>query len=110
MHMMSAELSSFGFLVVTSRERMDFATPFVGELQRHISQPTNADDSYASGERHIMKQQGRENSNAATKQRSDFCEVQRIRQRANPCPLRSDTVRETAMASDYGPLPVAHKC
>src|ERR1043165_400329 len=53
---MSAELSCFGFLAVTGRKRMHFTTPFVRKLQRHVPQSTDANDSNASGGRHIMKQ------------------------------------------------------
>jgi hypothetical protein len=51
-----------------------------------------------------MDQEGRKYSDAAAEERSNFCHVQGIRQRTNPCPLGSNTIREAAMASDNGPL------
>src|SRR4051812_48602914 len=101
---MSAQLSRFRLLAVTRGEGMHFAAPFVGELDRHVSQPADANDSDTRGGGHVMNQEGRKNSDAAAQKRSHFCQVQRIRQRTNPRPLSSHTIRETAMASNNGAL------
>jgi len=46
---MSAQFSRFRFLAVTGGESMNFAAPFVGELQRHMAQSTDANDPDAGG-------------------------------------------------------------
>src|SRR5262249_2136706 len=103
-HVMSAQLPRFRLLAVTGGEGMNLAAPFVSELERHMSQPTDANDPYTGSGRHIMKEERCKHSDAAAQQGSHFCQVKRIRQRTNPCPLGSDTVRKAAVASDNGPL------
>src|SRR5881394_3176560 len=106
MHIMSAKFSRLGFLAVTGGEGMDFAAPFVGELQGHMSQSTDADNSYAGGGGQVMNQEGRKHSDTTAKERSGFFHVQRIGQRTNPGPLGSHTIGETAVASDNGALSI----
>src|SRR5258708_12222431 len=104
MHVMSAQLPRFRFLAVTRGEGMYFTAPFVGELERHVSQSTDANDPDAGGGGHFMNQEWRKYCNAAAQERSHFCQVQRIGQRANPWPLSSNTIRKASMAPNNGPL------
>src|SRR5215831_13633660 len=104
MHVMSAEFSRFGFLAVTGGKRMHFAAPFVGELEGHMSQTADANNPNTGGGGQVVNHEGRKHSNAAAQKRPDFCHVQRFRQRTHPCPLGSNTIGETAVASDNGPL------
>src|SRR6266478_8016632 len=101
---MSAQLPRFSFLVVTGGEGMYFTAPFVGELERHMSQSTDANDPDTGGGGHFMNQEWRKSCDAAAQERSHFCQVQRIGQRANPRPLSSTTIRKAAMAPNNGPL------
>src|SRR5882757_326449 len=104
MHVMSAQLPRFRFLAVTRGEGMYFAAPFVGELERHMSQSADANDPDTGGRGHFMNQEWRKYCDAAAQERPHFCQVQRIGQRANPRPLSSNTIRKAAMAPDNGPL------
>src|SRR6267378_2046763 len=104
MHVMSAQLPRFRFLAVTGGEGMYFTAPFVGELERHVSQSTDANDPDAGGGGYFMNQEWRKYCDAAAQERSHFCQVQRIGQRANPWPLSSNTIRKAAMAPNNGPL------
>src|SRR5262244_607723 len=101
---MSAQLSRLGFLAVAGREGMDLAAPFVGKLERHVSQSTDTYDPYSGRGGQVMDQEWRKDSDATAQERSHLCQVQRIRQRTNPRPLGSNTIREAAVASDNGPL------
>ena len=101
---MSAELSCLRFLAITGGEGMHFAAPFVGELERHVSQSTDANDPDAGGRGYFMNQERGKYCDAAAQERSHFCQVQRIGQRANPWPLSSNTIRKAAMAPNNGPL------
>src|SRR5262245_14726087 len=101
---MSAQFSRFGFFAVTGGEGMDFAAPFVGKLEGHMSQTTDANDTYPGSGGRVVNQQGRKYGDAAAKERPHFCHVQRIRQRSNPRPLGSNTIGETSMASDNSSL------
>src|SRR5882762_5580102 len=101
---MSAKLSRFSFLTVTGREGVHFTAPFIGELERHMSQSTDTNDANTSSRGHVVNQQRRKDRNAAAQERSYFCHIQRLRQRTNPGPLRSNTIREAAVASDNGAL------
>src|SRR5262249_1386827 len=69
-----------------------------------MSQSTDANNPHSGSGEHVMNQKGRKYSDSAAEERSDFCEVQRIRQRTNPGPLSSNTIRKAAVASDNGPL------
>ena len=104
MHVMRAQLSRFRFLAVTSGEGMYFTAPFVGELERHVSQSTDANDPDTGGRGHFMNQEWRKYCDAAAQERSHFCQVQRIGQRANPRPLSSNAIRKAAMAPNNGSL------
>src|SRR5258707_5205091 len=104
MHVMRAQLSRFRFLAVTGGEGMYFTAPFVGELERHVSQSTDANDPDTGGGGHFMNQEWRKYCDAAAQERSHFCQVQRIGQRANPRPLSSNTIRKAAMSPKNGPL------
>src|SRR5689334_14890710 len=106
---MSAQFSRFGFFAVTCGEGMDFTAPFVGELEGHMSQTTDANDTYSGSGGRVVNQQGRKYGDAAAKERPHFCHVQRIRQRPNPRPLGSNTIGETAVASDNGSLSIGAK-
>src|SRR4029077_16837127 len=101
---MSAQLPRFRFLAVTGGKGMYFTAPFVGELERHVSQSTDADDPDTGGGGHLMNQEWREYCDAAAQERSHFCQVQRIGQRANPWPLSSNAIRKAALSPDNGPL------
>src|SRR5712671_4644031 len=101
---MSAQLPRFPFLAVAGGEGMYFATPFVGELERHVSQSTDANDPDTGGRGHFMNQEWRKYCDAAAQERSHFGQVQRIGQRANPRPLSSNMIRKAAMAPNNGPL------
>src|SRR5258707_11509523 len=101
---MSAQLPRLRFFAVTGGEGMHFTAPFVGELKRHVSQSTDANDSNTGGGGHLMNQERRKYCGAAAQERSHFCQVQRIGQRANPWPLRSNTIRKAAMSPKNGPL------
>src|SRR5260221_6390422 len=101
---MSAQLARFSFLAVTGGEGMHFTAPFVGELERHVSQSTDANDPDTGGRGHFMNQEWRKYRDAAAQERSHFCQVQRIGQRANPRPLSSNTIRKAAMAPNNGAL------
>src|SRR5882724_3582865 len=104
MHVMSAKLPRFTFLAVTGREGMHFTAPFVGELERHMSQSTDANDPDTGGRGHFMNQEWRKYCDPAAQERSHFCQVQSIGQRANPRPLSSNTIRKAAMAPNNGAL------
>src|SRR4051794_41148412 len=97
-HVMSAQVSGLGLFTVTRREGMNFTAPFVGKLQRHMSQSPNANNPQARGGGHAMDLQRGKNSRAATEQRSCLFHIQRIRQGTNPRPLGSHAIRETAVA------------
>src|SRR5258707_2468618 len=101
---MGAQLSRFRFLAVTGSEGMYFAARFVGELECHVSQSTDADDPDPGGGGHLMNQQRRKYCDATAEERSHFCQVQRIGQRANPWPLSSNTIRKAAMPTNNGSL------
>src|ERR1035441_8416963 len=62
---MSTELPRFRFLAVTGGEGMDFTAPFVGELERHVSQSTDANDPDTSGGGQFMNQEWRKYCDAA---------------------------------------------
>src|SRR5215472_2988583 len=100
---MSTQLPRFRFLAVIGREGMHFASPFIRKLERHMSQSADADDSHTGSGGHVMNEEWRKYSDSSAKEWSDFCQVQRVWQRANPSPLSSDTVRKAAVASDNGP-------
>src|SRR6266550_7872889 len=101
---MSAQLPRLRFLAFTGGEGMYFTTPFVGELERHVSQSADANDPDAGGRGHFVNQEWRKYCDAAAQERSHFGQVQRIGQRANPRPLSSNSIRKTAMPPDNGPL------
>src|SRR5882672_621460 len=101
---MSAQLPRFRFLAVTGAEGMYFTAPFVGELKRHVSQSTDANDPDTGGGGHFMNQEWRKYCDTAAQERSHFCQVQRIGQRADPWPLGSNTIRKAAMAPNNCPL------
>src|SRR5882762_10869325 len=104
MHMMSAQLPRFRLLAVTGGEGVNFTAPFVGELERHVSQSTDANDPDTGGGGHLMNQERRKYCDAAAQERPHFCQVQRIGQRANPRPLSSNAIRKAAMAPNNGSL------
>src|SRR5450432_2983246 len=101
---MSAQLSRFRFLAVAGGEGMHFTAPFVGELERHVSQPTDANDPDTGGGGHLVNQEWRKYCDAAAQERPHFCRVQRIGQRANPWPLCANTIRKAAMSPKNCPL------
>src|SRR6267142_889869 len=101
---MSAQLPRFRFLAVTGGEGMYFTTPFVGELERHVSQSTDANDPDTGGGRQFMNQEWRKYCDAAAQERSHSCQVQRIGQRANPWPLGSNPIRKAAVSPNNGSL------
>src|SRR5579864_9209642 len=83
---------------------MNFATPFVGELERHVSQSTDTNDSHARGGPHVLRQERRKYSNTAAQERSRCCLVQSLRQGPNPCPLGANTIRKASVAPGNGAL------
>src|SRR6267142_2064 len=101
---MSTQLPRFRFLAVTGGEGMHFTAPFVGELERHVSQSTDANDPNAGGGGHLVNQEWRKYCDAAAEKRPHFGQVQRIGQRANPWPLRSNMIRKAAMSPKNRPL------
>src|SRR3954465_12105239 len=100
---MSAQLPRFRFLAVTGGEGMHFTAPFIGELERHVSQSTDANDPDTGGGGHFMNQERRKYCDAAAQEGSDFCHIQRIWQRANPWPLSSNSICKAAIAPDNSP-------
>src|SRR5258707_12274190 len=100
---MSAQLPRFRFLAVTGGEGMYFTTPFVGELERPVSQSTDANDPDRGGRGHFMNQEWRKYCDAAAQERSHFCQVERIGQRANAWQLSSHAVHKPAVAPTNGP-------
>src|SRR5579859_5435127 len=106
MHVVGAQLASFRLLAVTGGKSMNFAPPFVGELKRHVSQSTDANDSHPRGRGYVVDQERREHRDPAAEQRSHLCQVQPLRQRADPCPLCSNAVGKTTVAAHNGSLRV----
>src|SRR5450432_285044 len=101
---MSAQLPRFRFLAVTGGEGMHFTAPFVGELECHVSQSTDANDPDTGGGGHLVNQEWRKYCDATAEERSHFCRVQRIGQRTNPWPLGANTISKAAMSPKNGPL------
>jgi hypothetical protein len=88
---MRSKLASLGFLAVTGCEGVNLATPFVCELQRHMSQSADADDTNARSGRDIVDEEGREHGDAAAEQRSGRRHVKSVGDWANPGPLSPNT-------------------
>src|ERR1700752_3651943 len=57
---MSAQQASLLFLAIARGESVDFATPFVGELQGHVAQAADADYPDACGRGNIVLKERRE--------------------------------------------------
>src|ERR1700743_2400149 len=101
---MSTQLPRFRFFAVVGGESMYFTAPFVGKLERHVSQSTDANDPNTGGGRHFMNQEWRKHRDAPTQERPHFRQVQSVGQRANPRPLSADSIRKATVAPDNGPL------
>ncbi len=103
---MRAELLGLGFLVVAGGEGVDFAAPFVGELERHVPKAADADDADARGGRQIVDNERRKDRDATAEERADLGGVEALGQRARPGPLHADAIGEGAVAADDGPADV----
>src|SRR5258708_35068799 len=73
-------------------------------MKRHVTQPTDLKNSHPRGGSQVENQQRRKDSDAAAQKRPSLCKVQGIGQRADPCPLRSNAIGKSAVASYNGPL------
>ena len=60
MDVMGAQQASLLFLAIARRKGVDFATPFVGELQGHVAQATDADYPDACGRGNVVLKERRE--------------------------------------------------
>ncbi len=86
-HDVGSELTGFGFFAVAGSERVNFTTPFVGKLQAHVAETTEANNSHSRRGRNLVYQERREHSDASAKQRTSLGLVKCVRQRARPRPL-----------------------
>src|SRR5262249_21366328 len=99
-HEMRSKLASLGFLAVTRCEGVNLATPFVRELQCHVAQSADADDTDTRSGPDIVDEKGREHGDAAAEQRSGGRRVEPVGDWANPGPLSPNAVSEGAVASE----------
>ena len=98
------EFMGFRFLAIARGERVDFAAPSVGKLQRHVAQPADANNSYPRGRRKGMLKQRRKDGDATTKERPRGRRIKRIGQWTGPRPLDAHPIREGAGAAHNSAL------
>ena len=90
-------------LALARRERGHVAAVRGGELHGHVPEPADADDADAVGRLGVHRQR-REDGDAAAQERAGVGEVQLVRQRDGPRPVRADVAGEPAAMTDDGEL------
>ncbi len=98
-----AEGSRLIELLPARRERRHVAAVRGGELQGHVAESADADDAYSLSRFGVHRDRRKDRYPAAQKG-PGFGEVEAVRQREGPRPMRADVTGEAAAMSDDGHL------